>query len=146
MTLTEINKIIDVDFLGTILCCKEAAKIMVRQKSGVIINISSMWGEIGASCEVLYSACKSGIIGLTKSLAKELGPSGIRVNCISPGVINTAMNAELSAETMSELKKDTPLLRIGEAEDIAEAVAFLASEKSSFITGQDLPVNGGFIT
>ncbi len=144
MALEDIEKVIGVDLLGAVLCSKEAAKEMVKRKRGCIINVSSMWGEVGASCEAVYSACKAGVIGLTKALAKELGPSGIRVNCVSPGVINTKMNAELNEETLKELREETPLERIGAPEDVAEAVAFLASGRASFITGQVLPVNGGF--
>lgn len=144
MALEDIKKVIGVDLLGAVLCSKEAAKGMVKRKRGCIINVSSMWGEVGASCEAVYSACKAGVIGLTKALAKELGPSGIRVNCVSPGVIDTKMNAGLNEETLKELREETPLERIGAPEDVAEAVAFLASGRASFITGQVLPVNGGF--
>lgn len=143
MTDTEIKRQLDVNLMGAIVCSREAAKLMVPRKSGSIINIASMWGEVGASCEVVYSACKAGIIGFTKALAKELGPSGIRVNCVSPGVIRTDMNAELSEETLSELMYDTPLLRIGTPGDVAKAIAFFAKSDSSFITGQVLPINGG---
>jgi len=118
---------------------------MINAKSGKIINISSMWGQTGASCEVHYSASKAAIIGFTKALAKELGPSGINVNCIAPGVILTDMNNSYSEETMESLKNEAPLERLGKPEDIAESISFLASEKSSFITGQILGVNGGFI-
>ena len=144
MTDSDIRRQIDVNLMGTILCSREAARVMIPQKSGCIINIASMWGEVGASCEAVYSACKAGVIGFTKALAKELGPSGIRVNCVSPGVIRTDMNAELSKETLAELAGDTPLLRIGTPEDVAKAIAFFVREESSFITGQVLPVNGGF--
>ncbi len=143
MTDVEIRRQLEVNLMGAIVCSREAAKQMVPKKCGSIINIASMWGEVGASCEAVYSACKAGIIGFTKALAKELGPSGIRVNCVSPGVIRTDMNAELTEETLRELEDETPLLRIGSAEDVARAVAFLAREESSFITGQVLPVNGG---
>ena len=102
-------------------------------------------GEVGASCEAVYSACKAGVIGLTKALAKELGPSGIRVNCVSPGVIRTQMNSELSEEDMRQLCDDTPLLRIGTPEDVGRTIAFLSGENASFITGQIVSVNGGII-
>ena len=119
---------------------------MIREKQGRIINITSMWGEVGASCEVHYSASKAAVIGLTKALAKELGPSGITVNCVSPGVIDTEMNrAHLSQEDINALADETPLCRIGMPEEIADAVYFLASEGGSFITGQTLSVNGGFV-
>ena len=117
---------------------------MVSQKSGNIINISSIWGNVGASMEVAYSASKSAIIGYTKALAKEVAPSGIRVNCVCPGVIDTKMNARFSAEEMATLIEETPLGRIGTGEDVASAVSFLASEDASFITGQILTVDGGF--
>lgn len=145
MTDSEIERLVGVDLLGAIYCSKEAVKRMVKLHKGVIINISSMWGEVGASCEAVYSACKAGVIGLTKALAKEVGPSGIRVNCVSPGVIATDMNAELDDETMQSLCEETPLLRIGSASDVASTVAFLASDDASFITGQVLSVNGGII-
>ena len=143
MTDGEIRRQLEVNLMGAIVCSREAARQMIPRKSGSIINIASMWGEVGASCEAVYSACKAGIIGFTKALAKELGPSGIRVNCVSPGVIRTDMNSELTADTLRELEEETPLLRIGSPEDVAKAVAFLAREESSFITGQVLPVNGG---
>lgn len=145
MTDSEIERLVGVDLLGAIYCSKEAVKRMFKLHKGVIINISSMWGEVGASCEAVYSACKAGVIGLTKALAKEVGPSGIRVNCVSPGVIATDMNAELDDETMQSLCEETPLLRIGSAKDVANTVAFLASDEASFITGQVLSVNGGII-
>ncbi len=145
MSDEKIGKVISTDLMGTIICSREAAKLMIPRKSGSIINISSMWGEAGASCEAVYSACKAGVIGFTKALAKELGPSGIRVNCVSPGVIRTDMNSGLDEQTLRELEYDTPLLRIGAPEDVAKAVAFLAEADSSFITGQVLSVNGGFI-
>ena len=104
-----------------------------------------MWGVSGASCEVLYSASKAAVIGFTKALAKEVGPSGVTVNCIAPGVINTKMNKNLSEDDMAALSDETPLCRIGEPEEVAHAVVFLASDKASFITGQILGVDGGFI-
>ena len=118
---------------------------MIHNKSGDIINISSMWGEIGASCEVVYSASKAGLIGFTKALAKELGPSGIRVNCISPGVIDTDMNSNLSADDIKALSDDIPLKRIGTPDDIAKAVKFLISDSAKYITGQVLSVSGGMV-
>ncbi len=145
MTDGEISRLIGTDLVGVILCSREAARLMVPKKSGCIINIASMWGEVGASCEAVYSAAKAGVIGFTKALAKELGPSGIRVNCVSPGVIKTDMNGELTRETLEELAGDTPLLRLGTPEDVAAAVGFLVREESSFITGQILPVNGGIV-
>ena len=119
---------------------------MIREKQGRIINITSMWGEVGASCEVHYSASKAAVIGLTKALAKELGPSGITVNCVSPGVIDTDMNrAHLTEEDLFALADETPLGRIGTPEEVAASVAFLAGDGGNFITGQILSVNGGLV-
>ena len=118
---------------------------MLREHEGCIVNISSMWGLRGASCEVTYSATKAALIGLTRSLAAELAPTHIRVNCVAPGVIQTDMLRALPAEVLPQLAEETPLRRLGLPEDIAHAVAYLADEKSSFITGQVLTVDGGFI-
>lgn len=118
---------------------------MVSRHSGCFLTVSSMWGEVGASCEVAYSAAKAGLIGFTKALAKELGPSGITVNCVTPGVIDTAMCASLAEETRASLAEETPLGRLGTPEDVAQALLFLASEQAAFITGQVLGVNGGFV-
>lgn len=145
MKYDEILRHAQVNLLGAIYCSKRAIPGMVHKKSGSIINLSSMWGEVGASCEVVYSACKAGIIGFTKALAKELGPSGIRVNCVSPGVIRTDMNSELTEEVLEQLSEDTPLLRLGSPEEVGRMIAFLASESASFITGQVVSVNGGII-
>jgi 3-oxoacyl-[acyl-carrier protein] reductase len=118
---------------------------MINAGCGKIINISSMWGQVGASCETLYSATKAAIIGLTKAMAKELALSGITVNCVAPGVIDTEMNACYDEDTMWDLCEKTPLSRLGTPEDVANAVYFLASEAGSFITGEVLAVNGGFV-
>ena len=124
---------------------RSVAKQMVRQQSGRIIQIGSMWGKIGASCEVAYSATKAALRGMTMALAKELGPSHITVNCIEPGVIDTEMNASLDADTREALAEETPLCRLGTPRDVAEAAYFLSGEGASFITGQVLGVNGGFV-
>ena len=130
---------------GAYFCLQNALSYMIKQKHGRIINISSMWGEVGASCEVHYSAAKGALLALTKALAKELGPSGITVNCITPGVITTEMNSHLSEEDLDALKAETPLNALGSPNDIAEMVAFLASEKAKFITGQIIGINGGLV-
>ncbi len=139
------EKMLSVNLTGAFIYSRECLKCMIKNKSGRIINISSMWGVVGSSCEVAYSASKAAIIGMTKALAKEVGPSGITVNCIAPGIINTDMNKNLTDEDMSVLKEETPLMRIGEPIDVANAALFLASEDASFITGALLNVNGGYI-
>ena len=131
-----------VNVTGAFLCAREASKSMISNQSGLIINISSIWGEIGGSCEVAYSASKGALIAFTKALAKELAPSKIRVNCISPGAIQTQMNSCFSAEELSALAEEIPAGRLGYPEEIASAALFL--EENEYITGIDLPVNGGF--
>ena len=126
-------------------CCRAVLPGMISRKRGSIVNVSSMWGVTGGSCEVAYSASKAAVIGLTRALAKEVGPSGIRVNCIAPGVIDTDMNARLSADDMAALAGETPLCRIGTPEEAAEAIFYLASDKARFITGAVLNVNGGIV-
>ena len=145
MTDDEWRRLINTDLSGTFYCCREALSDMIRAHSGVIVNIASMWGEVGASCEAAYSAAKAGVIGLTKALAKEVGPSGVRVNAVSPGVVMTDMMAGFSEDDVAALKDETPLTSLGAPEDIADAVLFLASEKARFITGQVLSVNGGMV-
>ena len=142
MSLPELEEIFSVNSSGAYLLCREAAKHMIPNGSGRIINISSMWGVTGASCETAYSASKAAVIGLTRALAKELGPSGITVNCIAPGVINTRMNAMLSEADMQELCEQTPVGRIGTPEDVADAVVYFC--RAPFVTGQVLCVDGGF--
>lgn len=139
------DRMFDVNVKGAYNCAQAALPSMIHEKYGRIVNVSSMWGISGASCEVHYSASKAALIGFTKALAKEVGLSGITVNCIAPGVIETDMNAAISEEAMNVLKEDTPLNRIGTPEDAAEAIFFLASDKAGFITGQVLSVDGGFI-
>ena len=139
------DRMFGTDVKGVFNCCQCALPHMIHIKKGKIINISSMWGQAGASCEVHYSAAKAAVIGLTKALAKELGPSNIQVNCIAPGVIDTEMNRGFDKATVEELKSETPLCRLGTPEDIASAISFLASQDADFITGQVFGVNGGFI-
>ena len=118
---------------------------MISRQTGSIVNVSSMWGEVGASCEVAYSATKAAIIGLTKGLAKEVGPSDVRVNCVTPGVIGTDMNAQLTDEDRKALAEETPLGRIGSAEEVAQTILYLCGEGASFITGQVLGISGGLV-
>ena len=139
------NEIIDTDLNGVFYCVRNVLPGMISRKSGAIITVSSMWGQVGASCEVAYSTAKAGVIGLTKALAKEVGPSGIRVNCVSPGMIDTEMNANVSPESVKEIADETPLDRIGRPEEVADAIFYLASEASSFVTGQVIGVNGGLV-
>lgn len=139
------DRIFDIDLKGAYNCCRAAVPEMVAQKSGKIINISSMWGQVGASCEVAYSAAKAGVIGLTKALAKELAPSGITVNAIAPGLIETGMNANIDVEALDAFVEDIPLGRMGSADEVAAAVYFLASDDADYITGQVLGVNGGYV-
>lgn len=143
MKIEEWQRILDVNLTGTFNCIKLFSPDMVNKKCGSIVNISSMWGVTGGSCEAAYSASKAGIIGLTKALAKELGPSGIRVNCVAPGVIKTDMTKNLSQEDFSTLSEETPLGAIGTAEDVAEGILYIARAK--FITGEVLNVNGGIV-
>ena len=137
-------RMLDVNLMGTVRTIRAVLPEMLHNHKGSIVTVSSMWGECGASCESHYSASKAAIIGLSKSLAQELGPSNIRVNCIAPGVIDTDMNAMHSADTMQELANQTPLGRVGVAAEVADSILYLCSDKSSFITGQVLGVTGGF--
>ena len=143
MTLEDWRQVLDSDLTSVFLCCRRALPPMIRRKRGSIVNVSSMWGQVGASCEAAYSAAKAGVIGLTKALAKEEGPSGIRVNCLAPGVVRTPMNGDLSPEDLAALREETPLERIGSPEEIAQAAAFLL--ENTFVTGQVLGVNGGLV-
>ena len=128
---------------GAFYCIRAALPHMLQQQSGCIINVSSMWGQVGASCEACYSATKGAVLALTKALAQELGPSGIRVNCVSPGVILTDMVANVAPEVLAELAQEAPLGKNGTPEDVAQAMVYLAG--AGFVTGQNLPVNGGFV-
>lgn len=139
------QKMIGVNLTGAFNCCRRVLPYMINKKAGKIINIASMWGEVGASMEVHYSAAKAGLIGLTKALAKEVGLSGITVNAVSPGVIETDMIAQFSEDDKRALADETPLGIIGDAEGVASAVSFIASDKADFITGQIVSVNGGFV-
>ena len=141
-TKEDYEKIFSINTFGTFLYSREAAKGMIAQQNGLIVNISSVWGEVGASCESVYSASKSAILGFTKALAKELGYSGIRVNAVSPGVIDTPMNSYFSADDLRLIQEEIPLGRLGTAEEIAKTVVFL--EENEYITGANISVNGGF--
>lgn len=145
MTCSQYDNLIDTNLKGTINVTKTAAVSMVAKKNGAIVNISSVWGKYGASCEAVYSATKGGVIAFTEAMAKELGPSGIRVNAVCPGVIDTDMLNNLSVEEKTALADDTALGRLGTPEDVAAAVLFLLSDKASFITGQSIVVDGGFL-
>lgn len=142
VTKEEFDRVFGVNTWGTVLCSREAAKYMIAKKSGLIVNVSSVWGEVGASCESVYAASKAAVIGFTKSLAKELGVSGIRVNCVSPGVIDTDMLARFSEEEKADLAAETTSSRLGTPSDIAKAVLFL--EENDYVNGVNIPVNGGF--
>ncbi len=143
-TLDEWDKVFDVNVKSAYLITQKVLKGMISKKFGKIVNVSSMWGLIGSSMEVCYSASKASLIGFTKALAKEVGPSNVNVNCVCPGVIDTPMNSHLTKEDLSELASETPLNRIGTPEEVAELVYFLSSENSKFITGQVISCDGGF--
>ncbi|MBQ3127778.1 MAG: 3-oxoacyl-ACP reductase FabG [Clostridia bacterium] len=145
ITEDDYDRMFDCNVKSVFNCCQCALPDMIHNKYGRIINVSSMWGVVGASCEVHYSASKAAVIGMTKALAREVAPSGITVNCIAPGVIDTPMNKGFDEETITALKEETPVGRLGTPEDIARAIAFLADKNSGFITGQTLGIDGGFI-
>ncbi len=145
ITDADWDKMFNVNVKSVFNCCREALPYMIDKKLGKIINISSIWGISGASCEVHYSASKAAVIGFTKALAKEVAPSGIQVNCIAPGVIDTPMNGCLTAEALDNIKEETPLGCIGSPEDIASCAVFLASAGGDFITGQVISPNGGMV-
>lgn len=143
-TILEYDKVFDVNVKSTYIILKELLPLMINKKQGKIVTISSIWGNDGACMESIYSASKSAIIGLTKSLAKELALSNINVNCVSPGVIDTAMNSRFDTQEKQDLIDRTPLSRMGTPKDVAEMVYFLCTENASFITGQNITIDGGF--
>ena len=143
ITPAEWRRLFAVNVDGIYNCVRAALPQMLQKQSGAIINVSSMWGQVGASCEAAYSATKGAVLALTKALAQELGPSGIRVNAVAPGVIQTDMCASVAPEVMEELRQQTPIETLGRPEDVAQAVAYLAG--AEFVTGQVLAVNGGFV-
>lgn len=145
LSIEEWQRMLDIHLTGAFHCCQCALPHMIHQKWGRILTVSSMWGQVGGSCEVAYSAAKAGLIGLTKALAQEEGPSGITVNCVAPGVIETDMMAGFSQEDKQALADETPVGTLGTPEQVADALLFLASENASYITGQVLGVNGGLV-
>ncbi|MGQ9779806.1 MAG: elongation factor P 5-aminopentanone reductase [Bacillota bacterium] len=145
ITEEEWDEVLAVNLKGVYLCTRAALRYMLPKKKGKIINISSIWGLVGGACEAHYSAAKAGVIGLTKALAKELGPSGIQVNCIAPGAVETEMLAGYTEEELNELRRQTPLRRLARPEEIAACALFLASEAADFLTGQVISPNGGLV-
>lgn len=146
MSLAEWRNMFSVNIDAAFLYSKAVLPSMINNKNGRIINVSSMWGLVGASCEVCYSSTKAALIGFTKALAKEVGPSGVTVNAIAPGLIDTDMNASLSSEDKSAICEETPVMRMGMPEEIAKAALFLASDDAAFITGEIMNVSGGLVT
>ena len=145
ISIEKSRSIMEINLVGAMNCARALLPAMIRRKSGCVVNISSMCGQVGASCEVDYSASKAGLIGFTKALAKEVAPSGIRVNCVAPGFIMTEMNSRFSDEELELIREEIPLGIFGEPRHVADAVAFLASRGAEYITGQILAVNGGMV-
>ena len=145
MTMEDWRRVMAADLDSVFLCCRAVLPHFVHRKAGKILTVSSMWGQVGASCEVAYSAAKAGVIGFTKALAKEVAPSGITVNCVAPGAIDTEMNAHMAQEALEMLAEETPLGRLGQPEEVARTLLFLASEGADFLTGQVLSPNGGLV-
>ena len=145
LTYEELERVFEVNLLGAMRLTRTVIKSMLRQHGGYVVNVASVWGEVGASCETAYSAAKAGLIGFTKSLAKECAPSGVRINCVSPGFIDTKMNAFLSEDERADLIEQIPLGRAGTTQDVANAVSFLVSGKADYICGQVLRVDGLWI-
>ncbi len=141
----DFKSVFETNVFGVANCCREVVPDMVRKHAGKIINVSSVWGICGASCEVAYSASKAAVIGFTKALAKELAPSGINVNCVAPGMIETDMNAHLSNDEIEAFKNEIPMMKIGKVSEVADVIYFLASEASGYMTGQVVSVDGGII-
>jgi len=141
----DYRRVMGTDLDGVFYCCRAVLPHMIARKTGNIITVSSMWGQVGGSCEAAYSAAKAGVIGLTRALAKEVGPSGIRVNCVAPGVIDTEMNQALGPQALADLAEETPLGRLGTPEEVAAAVSFLCSDAAGFMTGQVIAPNGGLV-
>ena len=145
ITYDEWIRMINVNLTGLFNCCSKAVPIMLSRQSGAIVNVSSIWGVSGGACEVHYSAAKAGVIGFTKALAKELALSGIRVNCVAPGAVQTDMCKEISEDNMQTFLEETPMGRMGTPDEIADGIFFLASDKARFITGHVLNINGGYL-
>lgn len=146
LTEADWRRMLDVHLTGAFFCCRRALPGMLRQRWGRILTVSSMWGQVGGSCEVHYSAAKAGLIGLTKALAREEAPSGVTVNCVAPGVIDTDMMAGFSPADRAALADETPAGRLGRPQEVASALLWLAGEEAGYITGQVIGVNGGLVT
>ena len=144
-TVEEWDRVFAVNVRGAFLCARSVLPGMISRRRGRIVNIASMWGQVGASCEVAYSASKAALIGMTRALAKEVAPCGITVNCVAPGVVDTAMMAGYSPADIDDLNRRTPLGRMAAPEEIAGAVLYLAGDAAGYVTGEVLPVNGGFV-